>query len=65
MQQPILFATPIWKFSEPVPEGAYEWALDYKKANASVVISNRGGYQSKQNGNLNAFPYKNHIRSML
>ena len=65
MQQPILFATPIWKFSEPVPEGAYEWALDYKKANASVVISNRGGYQSKQNSNLNAFPYKNHIRSML
>ena len=55
MQQSILFATPIWKFSEPVPEGAYEWALDYKKANASVIISNRGGLPETTDERI--FPY--------
>ena len=65
MQQPILFASPIWKFSEPVPEGAEEWALEYKKANASVEYSNRGGYQSNQNYNFNTFPYHEHVRNML
>jgi len=65
MQQPILFASPIWKFSEPVPKGSKEWALEYKNANPSVVYSNRGGYQSQQNFNFNAFPYHEHVRNML
>ena len=65
MQQPILFGTPIWKFSAPLPDGAKEWALEYKKANPSVVYSNRGGYQSSQNYNFNTFPYHEHVRNML
>ena len=52
MKQPILFASPMW-------------ALEYKKANASVEYSNRGGYQSNQNYNFNTFPYHEHVRNML
>ena len=33
MRQPTLFSTPMWTFSAPVPDGAKEWALGYKKAN--------------------------------
>jgi len=62
--QPILFATPMWQFSAPVPDGVKEWALGYKKANASVVISNRGGYQSRMQ-NFNTFPYHEHVGNMM
>ena len=65
MQQPILFATPLWTFNNPLPKGAYDWALKYQKENPeSVVISNRGGYQSKQQG-IDKFPYALHLRGIL
>ena len=65
MQQPILFATPLWTFKNPLPKGAYDWALKYKKENPeSVVISNRGGYQSKQQS-IDKFPYALYLRGIL
>ena len=65
MKQPILFATPLWTFKNPLPKGAYDWALKYKKENPeSVVISNRGGYQSKQQG-IDVCPYKDHLEFIL
>ena len=65
MRQPTLFSTPMWTFNAPIPDGVKEWALGYKKANASVVISNRGGYQSQQNFNFNTFPYHEHVKNMM
>jgi len=45
-----LFKSPLWALWEELPKGAYEWALDYKKKNPSdIQVSNRGGYQSKNN----------------
>ena len=65
MKQPILFATPLWRFSNPLPKGTYDWALKYQKENPeSVVISNRGGYQSKQQG-IDKFPYALYLRGIL
>jgi len=62
----ILFPTPIWHFKNlSLPEGAYEWALDYKEKNLpGVEKSNRGGYQSTIN-NPNEFEYKEHITNIL
>jgi len=59
-----IYASTLWHFEEKLPEGTYEWALEYKKANASVEYSNRGGYQSRQQS-LDKFPYAMHVRNML
>ena len=62
----ILFPTPIWHFKNlSLPEGAYEWALDYKEKNLpGVKKSNRGGYQSILN-HPNQFEYKEHLTNIL
>ena len=62
----ILFPTPIWHFKNlSLPEGAYEWALDYKEKNLpGVKKSNRGGYQSTLN-HPNQFEYKEHLTNIL
>ena len=32
-----LFYTPVWKFNERVPEGAYDWAIEYWKNNPNPI----------------------------
>ena len=65
MQLPILFSTPLWVYPEPLPQGVYEWGLEYQKENPnSNKLSNRGGYQSVQRS-WEEFEYKNHIDQIL
>ena len=60
-----LFSTPIWVSENSLPEGAYEWALEYKRKNPNKLqISNRGGYQSIQRP-WQEFRYKNYIDQVL
>ena len=65
MQQPILFSTPLWIYPERLPQGAYEWALEYKRRESDFdILSNRGGYQSIQKP-WQEFRYKNYIDQVL
>ena len=59
-----IFKTPVWEFEKKLPEGVYEWALDFKSNNSESINSNRGGYQSISQ-HPKDFPYQKHISSML
>ena len=60
-----LFSTPIWISENPLPEGAYKWALEYKRKNPNnLQVSNRGGYQSISAGWEN-FKYGSYIQNIL
>ena len=60
MQQLTIFPSPIWYFKEPLPNQAYDWALNYKKSSASIIRTNRGGWHSPPKP-LEEFYFKNHI----
>ena len=64
MQQSILFPSPIWYFKEPLPNQAYDWALNYKKNSSSIVRTNRGGWHSPVKP-LEEFYFKNHILNII
>ena len=44
MKQPILFATPLWRFSNPLPKGTYDWALKYQKENLDCILTSKNFY---------------------
>tara|TARA_R100000152_G_scaffold15694_1_gene7430 strand:- start:611 stop:1168 length:558 start_codon:yes stop_codon:yes gene_type:complete len=65
MELHTLFATPLWVSENSLPEGAYDWALEYKKKNPNnVKISNRGGYQSTSK-EWKDFKYNSYIQKIL
>ena len=66
MQQEVIFGTPVWNIKKELPEGAYKWALEYKKNNPSDVSkSNIGGYHSLPSQNFSEIPYLSHIQDAL
>tara|TARA_B100000131_G_scaffold136594_1_gene133231 strand:+ start:211 stop:744 length:534 start_codon:yes stop_codon:yes gene_type:complete len=73
METVMKFGTPIWRTYNALPQGAYEWAMDYKEDNDGKQRSNRGGYQSVaqsfdylpyifRDHILNSFDFKDKIR---
>ena len=63
METVMKFSTPIWRAYNKLPQGAYEWAMDYKEDNDNKQRSNRGGYQSvAQTFEYLPFPFINNIR---
>ena len=63
-----LFYTPVWKFDEKVPEGAYEWAIDYWKNNPNTIqeqISDYGSYKEKGRFKSNYNGYQSYSQSGL
>ena len=60
----MLFETPLWHLNKELPDGAYEWALEYEKNNKAREKSNRGGYQS-ESFNIEDIPFGDHISKCI
>ena len=56
----MIFETPLWHLKKELPNGVYEWALEYEKNNKGRVKSNNGGYQSKP-FHIKDIPFGKHI----
>ena len=61
-----LFSTPLWHYRIPPQEDAVKWALEYEKENSeSVLLSNKGGYQSKSISDFTQIPFFDVIKDNL
>jgi len=62
----ILFPTPLWHlYNIELPNGIYEWSLEYEKNEPGVVYTNRlNGYHSPYK-DINNFPYIDELQNHL
>ena len=68
MTEPVaFFTTPIWHYRDnKLPEGIYDWCLEYKRDHPSdSQISNRGGYQSQVTEDYTDFVYLDYLKEQV